>query len=245
MIFETYKVIKSFDQLLIVLEYFSMRKRDFPEERIASSKRARVFRSISPRKNSSDQSINDNEGHIDWWNGQTFHDRYVVEKLLGVGTFGKVLYCKDLKHNDHVAIKVIRRVAKYIESAEIETEILDDIYCEQKRSRKFYCVKLYSTFRLNGYYFMVFQPLGLSLYDIIKRNDYVGLPLSIVKSVSKQLLCALDFLQSMNLIHTDLKLENILFVSNRLERYSIFCPRKQQDLNILVPSSSSIKRKFS
>lgn len=60
---------------------------------------------------------------------------------------------------------------------------------------------------------MVFETLGLSIYDLIKRNDYVGFPMAVVKIISRQLLGAMDFLKSMNLIHTDLKLENILFKS--------------------------------
>lgn len=47
---------------------------------------------------------------------------------LGIGTFGKVFKCLDLKYKDDVAIKIIRQIPKYVESAEIEREILDDIY---------------------------------------------------------------------------------------------------------------------
>jgi len=223
-----------------------MKKREFPRESNNTSPHKRVARSHSSshRKHSySEHSLDDdNSHHLDWFAGQTFCDRYIVERELGIGTFGKVFECKDLKHKDFVAIKVIRKVNKYIESAEIEKEILDDIYFEQSRQRKSYCVKLYSTFKFDGHFFMVFEPLGLSLYDLIKKNDYIGLPLMFVKSISKQILGALDFLQSMQLIHTDLKLENILFRTSYLEQYSVYCPRKRQHMSILIPTSSSIKR---
>lgn len=49
---------------------------------------------------------------------------------------------------------------------------------------------------------MVFETLGLSLYDIIRQNDYKRLPLTIVREVSRQLLESLVFMKSMNLIHT-------------------------------------------
>lgn len=49
---------------------------------------------------------------------------------------------------------------------------------------------------------MVFEPLGLSLYDLVKKNDYKRFPLSIVRHVTYQLLQAIDFLRSINLIHT-------------------------------------------
>ena len=52
----------------------------------------------------------------------------IAKKQIGIGTFGKVFLCKDLKHQDHVAIKIIRKIDRHIESAEIEKDILNDIY---------------------------------------------------------------------------------------------------------------------
>ena len=49
---------------------------------------------------------------------------------------------------------------------------------------------------------MVFETLGVSLYDIVKQNDYKRLPLACVRDVARQLLQALNFLQSINMIHT-------------------------------------------
>jgi dual-specificity kinase len=49
---------------------------------------------------------------------------------------------------------------------------------------------------------MVFETLGISLYDLVKRNDYKPLPLECVRDVARQLMQALDFLQSIQLIHT-------------------------------------------
>lgn len=52
------------------------------------------------------------------------------------------------------------------------------------------------------HYCMVFETLGVSLYDLVKQNDYKRLPLSCVRDVARQLLQALNFLQSINMIHT-------------------------------------------
>lgn len=49
---------------------------------------------------------------------------------------------------------------------------------------------------------MVFEPLGASLYDIVKKNDYKRLPLDMVRNIGRQLLQAMSFLRSVNLIHT-------------------------------------------
>ena len=57
---------------------------------------------------------------------------------------------------------------------------------------------------------MVYEPLGMSLYDVIKKNDYKRLPLPMVANIAKQLLEAMAFLKNINLIHTG-KCFNILF----------------------------------
>jgi dual-specificity kinase len=54
---------------------------------------------------------------------------------------------------------------------------------------------------------MVFEKLGLSLYDVIKKNLFKGFPFEYVKDFARQLLQAMAFLKKIKLIHTDLKPE--------------------------------------
>jgi len=53
--------------------------------------------------------------------------RYVIEKQIGIGTFGKVVRCMDTHDGSTVAVKIVRRVKRYCESAKIEADILYDI----------------------------------------------------------------------------------------------------------------------
>jgi serine/threonine protein kinase len=87
----------------------------------------------------------------------------------------------------------------------------------------------------SGHYCMVMEPLGRSLYDVIKDNDYTGFGIAAVREFARQLLEALDFLQRMNLIHTDLKPENVLLTTNT------FRAESKNGKPYRIPINTSIK----
>lgn len=64
----------------------------------------------------------------------------------------------------------------------------------------------------NGKHFiMVFEILGVNLLEIMKRYDYKGIPVPLVRRIAKQTLMGLDYLHRIcRIIHTDLKPENVI-----------------------------------
>lgn len=57
---------------------------------------------------------------------------------------------------------------------------------------------------------MVFEILGVNLLEVIKRYNYKGVPLPLCRIMAKQCLMGLDYLHRVcNIIHTDLKPENV------------------------------------
>jgi len=60
---------------------------------------------------------------------------------------------------------------------------------------------------------IVFELLDKNLYQILKGRKFKGLPLVVVRDIAYQTLEALDALQSYNIIHCDLKPENIVTTS--------------------------------
>ena len=104
-------------------------------------------------------------------------------------------------------------IKKYIESAEIETEIIQKILKADKE-KKSYCVNIIDAFRFfkdeTEYYAIIFELLSLSLYDFIKQNSYKGFTMNQIQQIAKQIFEGVAFLHSINIVHTDLKPENII-----------------------------------
>jgi len=75
----------------------------------------------------------------------------------------------------------------------------------------------------NGKHFVMgFEVLGTNLLTLVKKYDYRGIPLPIVREMTRQLLIGLDYMHRVcNLIHTDIKPENITFALKDKEKYDL------------------------
>lgn len=154
-------------------------------------------------------------------------NRYRVVDHLGDGTFGRTLKCVregDPTESQSVyAIKVIRAVQRYSENALFEAKILRDL--ESQGGCKRGIVRLHESFLHKTQQSsgptsntcLVFEPLGKSLYDFIKNNNYKGFEIGQIREIALQSLRAIEFLHSIKLTHTDLKPENILLKDDATE----------------------------
>jgi serine/threonine protein kinase len=59
----------------------------------------------------------------------------------------------------------------------------------------------------------VFEKLGPSLFDFLRKNEYRPFPIDLVQEFSRQLLASVCYMHELQLVHTDLKPENILLCS--------------------------------
>jgi CDC-like kinase len=137
--------------------------------------------------------------------------------------------------NNNVAIKIIRKVKRYHDSALIEASILRDVNRRGGRGVTL-CIEMLRTFEYMDHCCLVFEKMGLSLYDFLKRNSYKPFPFFCVQDFASQLLEATEFLHSFKLIHTDLKPENILLCSTKEVSY-----KTESGEYIIIPASNAIK----
>lgn len=152
----------------------------------------------------------DKEGHYVYQENDIFaKNRFQALQLLGQGTFGKVVKCRDYLNDITVAVKIIRAVDRYRQAAKTELRVLQTIK-ENDRLGQYQCLLLREFFDYKNHICLVTDLYGRSVYDFMTNNGYARFPGSHVQAIGKQLVRSVCFLHDLGIIHTDLKPENIL-----------------------------------
>ncbi|CAI4214219.1 unnamed protein product [Parascedosporium putredinis] len=157
--------------------------------------------------------------------GETFKDgKYTVVRKLGWGHFSTVWLSRDNSTGKHVALKVVRSAAHYTETAIDEIKLLSKIVqANPNHPGRKHVVSLLDSFEHTGpngtHVCMVFEVLGENLLGLIKKWNHRGIPMPLVKQITKQVLLGLDYLhRECGIIHTDLKPENVLIEIGDVEQ---------------------------
>lgn len=142
-------------------------------------------------------------------------DKYEPLKVLGSGSYGKVIEAIDKTTKKKVAIKkinelfhdlidtkrILREITllRFMKNTYI-VELLDIIY--NKTEKDFDCI------------YLIFECLPSDLHKLIKSNIY--LTLDDVRKYLYHILCGLKYIHSCSVLHRDLKPGNILLDHNYL-----------------------------
>eukprot|EP01060_Flectonema_neradi_P000497 TRINITY_DN10310_c1_g1_i1.p1 TRINITY_DN10310_c1_g1~~TRINITY_DN10310_c1_g1_i1.p1 ORF type:complete len:754 (+),score=70.79 TRINITY_DN10310_c1_g1_i1:58-2319(+) len=147
-------------------------------------------------------------------------NRYELVSLLGRGQSSTVWFAKDTKaepQSDHqyVAIKVTK-CAKNIRCSSLH-EIALLYFIKQNSSNGVGIAQLLNHFEHDGMHgvhvCMVFELLGHPLDVLMAQSGFRGIKdISLVKDITKSILKALKQLKLINVVHTDMKPENLMFV---------------------------------
>jgi len=173
---------------------------------------------------SSDSPVSDEEEHESDYRkggyhpvyiGETFKEgRYTVLHKLGWGHFSTVWLVADELKGGQAALKIVKSADHYTAAAKDEVAILSHI-AEKDPDNKYHCCRMTDTFDHRGphgkHICMIFEVLGDNLLTLIRHYDHEGIPIDIIKKLTKEILEGLDFLhRTCGVIHTDLKPENVM-----------------------------------
>ncbi|CAD6930599.1 unnamed protein product, partial [Tilletia laevis] len=175
----------------------------------AASAKATTAQVVSTTKHDHD----DSEGYYRVILGERIGDggRYLVFANLGKGMFSSVVRAKDSERGDReVAIKIVRSQETMYKAGLKEIGILNklrDMDPEDKR----HLVRLEGQFTYRGHLCMVFESLSMNLREVVKRfGKDIGLNIRAVRAYAHQLFLALALLRKADIMHADVKPDNIL-----------------------------------
>lgn len=153
----------------------------------------------------------------------------LVIDLLGQGTFAQVFKCKNMSSGEIIAIKIVKNKPAFTRQAAIEIDVFRELattrkdnkygsnnekYQNNMKDSKKHVVELLCDFKHQSHLCLAFELLGLNLYEVLKKRQFRGLPISIVQALMKQAIKGVNVLREHSVVHCDLKPENILLLDD-------------------------------
>ena len=141
---------------------------------------------------------------------QNIYSLYELREELGMGSYGRVVSAIHKKSRERRAVKIINK--KSIHSDEIRQKIMTEVEIQRKLDHP-NIVKIYEFHEdeFNLYLVMELCSGGELLSSVTRLGCLTEVQAAMYM---KQILSALVYLHSLNIVHRDLKLENMLLEKN-------------------------------
>ncbi|MCG6986941.1 MAG: protein kinase, partial [Gemmatimonadetes bacterium] len=141
---------------------------------------------------------------------QALSDRYRIERELGAGGMATVYLAEDLKHQRHVAIKVLKPELAAVLGAE---RFIQEITTTAQLQHP-HILPLFDSGTADGFLFYVMPYIeGETLRDKLDRETQLGVEEAV--RITREVADALDYAHRHGVIHRDIKPENILLHDGR------------------------------
>lgn len=150
---------------------------------------------------------------------QSSNAMYEVLEFIGRGTFGQVVKCIRKDSGELVAIKILKNHPNYARQGQVEIQILAHLSSESSDKHNF--VKALECFKHQNHTCLVFEILEKNLFDYLKVNKFSPMPLNHIRPILQQVLTALIKLSELDVIHADIKPENIMLVNPAIEPFRV------------------------
>jgi len=196
----------------------------------------------------------DGEGLLKWRDFESVGElleppnrrRYKLIDEIAKGGWAIVVRSWDRVQRRYVALKIASIESSVELFSKTEIEILRDMieYDNLKRDSHIpnCCIQLNTSFSIDSLSCLAFNEYGMDFYSLLKKNNFRPLDIEYVKAIGYQLFGTLYHLHSnMQIIHTDIKLENLLFESPELKQASFSYRKDGTKDHYFLPKTSKIK----
>jgi dual specificity tyrosine-phosphorylation-regulated kinase 2/3/4 len=148
-------------------------------------------------------------GHYRGMPGDHIAYRYEVLDSAGKGEFGEVLKCIDHKTSKVVAIKVLVNTELMNRQGLIEIANMKKLSGSPGRC----VIQLIHSFTFRNHLCIVTDLMHESIFGFMRSNDFAPLPMSQVRTITRDMLIGLSYIHSQRIIHCDMKPENVMFTN--------------------------------
>lgn len=142
--------------------------------------------------------------------------RYLVMNFNGEGCFGKVATCVNLTTGKQVAVKIHKNERRFVRK---EVKMLEAIRTLDPEKNNI--LQFLEYFKFNSLSCLAFEKLDRSLWDLMEERNWDPLSLNQIRPVIYQLMVAFDALKGIGILHTDVKLDNIMLVNHKDQPFKI------------------------
>jgi dual specificity tyrosine-phosphorylation-regulated kinase 2/3/4 len=139
--------------------------------------------------------------------------RYEILDIIGRGSYGQVIKVYDHKENIYLAMKIIRNLTCIIHQAKIEIQILYKLLKSDDKNK--FVIKILDHFIFRNHICLTFNLLDMNLYQLLKSKSFTSLPIPLIKNFTEQILQGMDFYHGLDILHCDLKPENIMITDDQ------------------------------
>ncbi|XP_047524502.1 serine/threonine-protein kinase PRP4 homolog isoform X1 [Pieris napi] len=176
------------------------------------------IKKLVPENPSLTDNWDDAEGYYRVRIGEVLDNRYSVYGYTGQGVFSNVVRARDQsRQNSDVAIKIIRNNEIMQKTGLKELEILKKLN-DADPDDKYHCLRLFRNFYHKHHLCMVLEPLSMNLREVLKKyGKNSGIHINAVRSYTQQILLALKLLKKSEIVHADIKPDNILVNESKVQ----------------------------